>query len=102
MNNFSHPISPKVTRLTVRLSDGRILRFSGRIAWALNALIEAGPRGVVPIDRPAPRWSQYIMSLRRKGIAIETITESHGGPFKGSHGRYVLTTELVRLEMTAA
>lgn len=62
----------------------------GREAWTLLHLINAGAKGVRPVDRPAPRWSAYAMELRRKGFSIETIDESHGGTFAGSHGRYQL------------
>jgi hypothetical protein len=68
--------------------------FSGREAWTLDKLIDAGPKGVRAIDRPAPRWSHYIMMLRRAGLAIDTIRETHGGAYAGHHGRYVLATPL--------
>lgn len=64
----------------------------GRMLWALRALMAAGPNGVTPIERPAPRWSAYVHKLRRMGLVIETIPEEHGGPFPGTHGRYVLRT----------
>jgi len=63
---------------------------SGRNKWALDMLILAGRRGCTPIDNPAPRWSAHAFNLRQLGIAIETITEAHGGPFSGTHARYVL------------
>lgn len=70
---------------------------SGRNAWALNRLIEAGAAGVTPIEEPAgPRWSAYVFSLRGMGLPIETITESHDGPFHGWHGRYVLRARVVK------
>ena len=62
----------------------------GREAWALLELIEAGRRGCTPIDNPAPRWSHYIWCLRGHGFNVETVDESHSGPFAGSHARYVL------------
>lgn len=63
---------------------------NGRDRWALEALIAAGPRGCTPVEKPAPRWSAYIFNLRGQGVDVETITETHGGTFPGSHGRYVL------------
>ena len=33
---------------------------------------------------------EYVHNLRRFGVAIETITEQHGGAFAGNHARYVL------------
>ena len=64
----------------------------GRKLWALCELISVGAAGIIPIERPAPRWSAYIHSLRVLGLRIETIRERHGGPYPGNHGRYVLHT----------
>ena len=92
-----------VTQLTFRIpGDSRARIVRGRFAWALAALIEAGERGVTPIDRPAPRWSHYVLILRRAGLAIETIEEKHGGPFRGWHGRYVLRTPVEIIERKEA
>lgn len=63
---------------------------TGRDAWALVKLAEAGPKGVTPIDMPGPRWSAYVFNLRSLGFNIETRRERHGPPFAGSHARYVL------------
>lgn len=87
---------------TVEDASDRQLHFVGRVAWALRALIEAGERGCTPIDTPSPRWSAYVFRLRREGLDIETITETHGGPFPGTHARYVLRTSLRVLETEAA
>lgn len=62
----------------------------GREAWALLSLIRSGTKGCTPIDRPAPRWSDYVFRLRKKGVNVETIDETHGGSFAGQHARYVL------------
>ena len=71
---------------------GRLL-VKGRNAWALLRLMEANSRGVTPVDEPTgPRWSAYIFNLRKMGLEIETINESHGGAYPGSHARYVLHT----------
>lgn len=82
--------------LDVKVGD-RTLILNGREAWALKALIERGENGVTPIDNPAPRWSHYIFKLRGYGIAIETINEPHGGPFSGTHARYVLRSPVTVL-----
>ncbi|MGJ3232180.1 MAG: winged helix domain-containing protein [Oceanicaulis sp.] len=66
------------------------VQFTGRDAWALVKLAEAGPRGVTPIDTPGPRWSAYVFNLKRRGFNIETRHERHGPPFAGTHARYVL------------
>lgn len=93
-----------VTNLTFRIAgDSCERKLRGRYAWTLNALVEAGERGVTPIDRPAPRWSHYVDILRdREGLSIETIEEKHGGPFRGWHGRYVLRTPVEILEREEA
>ena len=67
---------------------------SGRDRWALEALSAAGDRGCTPIDTPGPRWSAYVFCLRELGVGIATVTEAHGGPFKGTHARYVLTSKV--------
>lgn len=82
-----------VTHIQIRcLDNGETLTFQGREAWALHQLISAGEKGVTPREYPAPRWSGYVHDLRKRGLHIETITEPHGGPFAGQHGRYVLRT----------
>lgn len=71
---------------------------TGRERWTLESLIAAGSNGCTPIDNPAPRWSAYVFVLRQKGILIETVTEQHGGQFKGNHARYVLRSKVSRAE----
>lgn len=66
----------------------------GRDAWALLQLLKEGPRGCTPINNPGPRWSGYVFNLRQMGLAIETIDERHGGPFAGTHARYVLKSQV--------
>lgn len=78
--------------------DGGVHEVIGRDAWALLNLIQAGERGCTPIDTPGPRWSHYVFKLRRAGFIIETIDESHGGPFAGSHARYVIRSKVTILE----
>ncbi|MBY5743528.1 hypothetical protein HFO28_07965 [Rhizobium leguminosarum] len=70
----------------------------GREWWALEQLIKAGDKGCTPIDNPAPRWAHYVWLMRGNGIDVETIHETHGGPFPGSHARYVLRTKLSIVE----
>ena len=74
----------------VTLEDGTVKRYTGRQAWTLQQLVASGATGVTPIERPAPRWSDYVLHLRRSGLTIETIPEKHSGLFSGTHGRYVL------------
>ncbi|MFG1278257.1 winged helix domain-containing protein [Xanthobacter autotrophicus] len=83
-----------ITKLTVRLDgpEGTILSVKGRVAWTLAHLLQAGERGCTPIERPAPRWSDYVFKLRKAGLTVETIDEAHGGSYSGTHARYVLRT----------
>lgn len=88
--------------LIVQLPNGQMLGYSGRLAWALRALIAVGEKGCTPIDTPGPRWSAYIYELRKDGLDIETINEAHGGPYPGRHARYVLRTPLTLISKEAA
>lgn len=76
------------------IPGGEWQKAMGRDAWALLALRAAGMRGVTPIDTPGPRWSAYVHNLRHMGLVIETVHESHGGPFPGSHARYLLHSQI--------
>jgi hypothetical protein len=91
-----------VELLVQRLDTGEMLRVKGREAWTLSCLLEAGQSGVIPIERPAPRWSAYVHSLRKRGLVIDTIDEPHAGPYSGTHGRYVLRTPLKVLKTVFA
>jgi hypothetical protein len=73
---------------------------TGRDQWALECLIEAGPKGCTPLDQPGPRWSAYVFNLRALGLEIETVTERHDGPFKGHHARYVLRSHVAPVNQT--
>lgn len=78
-------------RITSPQGTSRMIHPVGRDAWALLELVAAGEKGCTPIDNPAPRWSHYVWKLRHDyGVAVETIEESHGGTFSGTHARYVL------------
>lgn len=88
-------------RLTIAariLPDGDPIKVVGRDAWALQNLVRAGAQGCTPIDHPGPRWSHYVFKLRRFGFTIQTLDESHGGPFPGSHARYLLRSEVEILD----
>ncbi len=88
--------------LTIQLESGEAKTYVGRVAWALRKLIDAGASGCTPIDHPGPRWSHYVWVLRRDGIGVETITERHGGPFPGTHARYVLRSPISIIDRQAA
>lgn len=66
------------------------IELRGRAAWALLQLVAAESKGVTALERVGPRWSAYVFDLRKAGIPILTIHETHGGPFPGRHARYVL------------
>ena len=67
-----------------------VIAVKGRVRWALECLVRAGGKGCTPIDTPGPRWAAYVHVLRGLGVNILTIEERHGGPFAGTHARYVL------------
>lgn len=69
----------------------------GRLRWALESLLQAGQKGCLPIDNPAPRWSVDVHKLRRAGVDIETVTEPHAGAFAGTHARCVLQDTVERV-----
>lgn len=85
-----------------QIGSGSIVCVRGREAWALLALMKSGEHGCTPIDQPGPRWSGYVHDLRKLGFAIETIREAHGGPFPGSHARYVLRSRVTILDRVGA
>lgn len=89
----------KKLTITARIiPDGRTITVIGRDAWALRNLVDAGSVGCTPIDHPGPRWSHYVFKLRGFGFVIETINEAHGGPFAGTHARYVLRSHVEVIE----
>lgn len=71
----------------------RTFNFKGRVGWMMAQLADAGPRGVTAIERPAPRVSAYIHSLRKCGVPIETEIETHEGAYSGHHARYRLSCD---------
>ncbi|RVG89298.1 hypothetical protein [Sinorhizobium meliloti] len=91
----------KLTITARTLPDGKPVTVIGRDAWALRNLVDAGAAGCTPIDHPGPRWSHYVFKLRRAGFLIETIDEKHGGPFAGSHARYVLRSHVEIIKDTS-
>lgn len=72
-----------------------------RIREALDRLIEAGPNGCTSYEHPAPRLASYVHRLKQKGVAIATVKEAHGGPFPGTHARYILVSRVTVLSASA-
>lgn len=66
--------------------------------WFADVLVAAGSYGATSLEHPGARLSDCVLKLRRAGFVIETIDEKHDGPFKGTHGRYVLKCKAQRLE----
>ncbi len=90
-----------VTLLRFRL-EGQERTAKGRVAWALNELVMAGPEGITSLQNPAPRMSDYIFKARKLGVDIETIHEGHGGAYAGHHGRYRLQSDIEVIETKTA
>jgi hypothetical protein len=75
----------------IETSDAPItLHLKGRLAWTMLELVKAGDKGITPLHNPAPRVSHYVMTLRRKGVAIDADIQAHDGAFPGEHGIYRL------------
>ena len=89
-----------VVELLASIDDRPPVTIRGRNARCLHTLIQAGEKGVSPaMDDPMPRWSHYVFWLRSHfGAVIETVTEKHGGPYAGTHARYVLRSNVVLLK----
>ncbi|RIK95145.1 MAG: hypothetical protein DCC73_01810 [Proteobacteria bacterium] len=89
-------------KVIFEIGDGGQTRHTvtGRDAWALLELHRVGETGCTPIDNPGPRWSAYVFNLRKLGVAIATVNESHKGPFPGSHARYVLQSPIRIVSVT--
>jgi hypothetical protein len=77
------------------------LAVRGRIAWMLDKLLEAQTEGFTSKDAPGARVSDYVRRLRVAGVPIETVRIEHGGPFPGTHGKYVLKAKVVPVDPAA-
>jgi hypothetical protein len=94
-------VSTPINFIRFRL-DGHERSAKGRDAWALAELLKAGIEGCTPITHPGPRWSGYVLKLRKVGVSIETVHEMHGGPFAGRHAKYVLRSSVEVIETREA
>lgn len=81
-------------QVTLLSEPFRTFELDGRLGWAMLQLSDAGAHGVEAIKRPAPRWSAYIHRLRKMGFQIDTIMETHEGPYPGQHARYRLACDV--------
>ncbi|MBQ0820985.1 hypothetical protein KBI52_12285 [Microvirga sp. HBU67558] len=100
-NHFQNDFSNPVTEVTFLL-EGQQLKVTKRLAWMLNLLKERGEKGVTTIEVPGVRMSHYVMMLRRLNLAIETVDVEHPGPFKGTHGKYILRSPVTFLKVVRA
>jgi hypothetical protein len=80
------------TKIRIHLSYDSHQMFGRREAWTLSHMLNAGARGLTPIDHPAPRWSHYVYELGRAGLTISIEYEPRSGSFPSTHGRYRLKT----------
>jgi hypothetical protein len=89
-----------VIELCASINGSPAVTIKGRYARCLHTLVQAGEKGISPaMDDPMPRWSHYVFWLRSHfGAVIETVTEKHGGPYAGTHARYVLRSNVVLLK----
>ncbi|CAN7565065.1 winged helix domain-containing protein [Aminobacter sp. LjRoot7] len=89
----------RVWAIFQKMPDGLPTKVVGREAWALLNLKRARKDGCTALEQPAVRWAAYIHDLRHNfGLDIESIHESHKGPFPGTHCRYVLRSDVTILE----
>jgi hypothetical protein len=65
-----------------------------RAMFLLDALVKAGASGITTIEFPGVRVSTGILHLRRAGLEVQTLYESHEGEFAGRHGRFVLRSRV--------
>ncbi|MBZ9655044.1 winged helix domain-containing protein [Phyllobacterium lublinensis] len=86
-------------QITAEIADGPRVLFTGRNAWAIKQLVEAGTRGVSSRDiPPGVRLAAHVFNLKKAGVVIETVHESHKGPFPGVHARYRTVTQVTIVE----
>jgi hypothetical protein len=93
------PIGTRGKRIAFNIFEGdgniRTVTPPPRVGWALSELIAAGRAGVTSMENPAPRLAAYIHKARHVfRIAIESITETHDGPYPGKHARYRLLSRV--------
>lgn len=97
---YHSPTRPrKRLRAKARAPDGQPFTVTGQPARAVLALLKAGAAGVTAMEVSswAFRLSHYVMVLRHQhGLEIVTQWEAHEG---GRHGRYVLRSTVIILEI---
>jgi hypothetical protein len=91
-------IGKRGKRIAFNVYEGETVRTivpPGRVGWALGELIAAGGTGITSMENPAPRLAAYIHKAKHVfGISIESLTETHDGPYPGKHARYRLLSRV--------
>jgi len=99
---LAEPHQSGMWRVTLLTSEVREVQLSGRPAWLLQLLADAGAVGLTARNLPAGlRVGGYVHRLRRQGVPIDTVHEAHAGPFPGHHARYRLAARVQRLGVSA-
>ncbi len=75
------------------------LNLTKRAEFFLEEMLAAGSEGITTIDYPGVRVGDAIHKLRKAGVDVQTVYEQHGGDFAGHHGRYILRSRIVRLDV---
>ena len=93
------PIGTRGKRIAFNIIEGggnvRTITPPPRVGWALSELIAAGKAGVTSMENPAPRLAAYVHKAKTCfGITIESLTETHDGPYPGKHARYRLLSRV--------
>ena len=78
-------------KISFRVAGGAIKVATGREAETIQALVNAGDRGITSLDTFKAGWavrlSAYVFDLKAMGVPITVSRETHDG---GSHARYKL------------
>jgi hypothetical protein len=100
------PSTKRGRRIAFNIYEGEDVRTivpPGRVGWALAELIAAGRVGITSMENPAPRLAAYIHKAKHVfGVAIESITEMHDGPYPEKHARYRLLSRVEFADPAAA
>ena len=72
------------------------LKLTKRAAQYLEDML-ARPEGISAIEYPGQRLADGIFKIRRAGLDVETLHESHQGSCPGTHARYRLRSKVVRM-----
>jgi hypothetical protein len=78
-------------KISFRVAGGAIKVATGREAETIQALVNAGDRGITSLDTFKAGWavrlSAYVFDLKAMGVPVTVSREPHDG---GNHARYKL------------